>query len=248
MELKPEEQDVLKEHLDYYKPLIGDARTEKLFQGTVKGIIGAESLVCAKIAAQSPELAASKNGEQRIRLLVSRKASTKRSALNAVTLTRKLRQRALEQLRDEEEVWCIFDGSDLRKPHARKMEGLMRVRKLNGEGYTNGYRTLNVFAIGKKRRGIFYHRLFSSEEQDFKSEPAEVQRALRIVIRATKSLKAEIIHCMDSGFGIAVWGIIWEAGQHLVCRLCHLDRLVEQRTATGEWQTVSLEQAAWYRR
>ena len=147
MELKPEETDLLTDYLDHYGSLIGDQRTEKAFQGTIKGIIAAESLVCARIAAHSPELAAGKNSEQRIRRLVGigKQKTTKRSSLDADRLCAKLQERALEQLQDEEEVWVMEDGCDLRKPYARRMASLMRVKKLDGEGLTNGYRTLYMF-------------------------------------------------------------------------------------------------------
>jgi hypothetical protein len=244
MELRAEEADVLTEYLDYYKPLMGDQRTIKAFNGTVKGIIGSESLVCARIAAHSPELSASTNGEQRIRRMVSDE-TTERSTLDAATVTERLRARGLEQLQGEEEVWVMVDGSDLRKPYAHETEALMQVRRLDGKGLVNGYRTLNAFGVGRDRRGILYHRLFSSEEEDFVSEPAEVQQALRTLIRATRSLPATIIYGLDSGFDdIAVWGTIWEGKQHLVCRLSHLERLVEQQTVGGAWRQMSLKQAA----
>jgi hypothetical protein len=244
MELKQAEVEVLEEYLSYYASLIGDRRTQEAFDGTVKGIIGAESLVCARIAAHSPELAASSNGEQRIRRMVAGE-TTKRSTLDAADLTQRLRERGIERLEGEDEVWVMVDGSDLRKRHARRMEGLMRVRKLDGKGMTNGYRTLNAFGIGQKRRGILYHRLFSSQEKAFRSESAEVQRALRTIIAATQPLPATIIYGLDSGFDdIAVWSTIWGADQHLVCRLCHLERLVEQQTESGDWRQVHLEEAA----
>lgn len=244
MELRLEEADALAEYLNYYLPLIGDSRTAETFRGTVKGIIAAESLVCARIAVHSPELAASPNGEQRIRRMV-REETTERSTLDAAALTQRLRERGLEQLQGEEEIWVMVDGSDLRKPHASRMEGLMRVRKLDGKGLTNGYRTLNAFGIGRQRRGILYHRLFSSKEKEFLSEPAEVQRALRTIIQTTQGLEAKSIYGLDSGFDdIAVWGTIWAAEQQLVCRLCHLDRLVDQQDASGAWRRVSVAQAA----
>jgi hypothetical protein len=81
MELEQKEADVLASYLAHYDSLIGDTRTKKAFQGTIKGIIGAESLVCARIAVHSPELAASKNGEQRVRRMVGvgEQKTTKRS-------------------------------------------------------------------------------------------------------------------------------------------------------------------------
>lgn len=248
MELKATEADALAEYLGYYAPLVGDKRTLQAFQGTVKGIIGAESLVCTRIAAHSPELAASANGEQRIRRMVSGQ-TTERSTLDAAAITQRLRERGVEQLRGEEEVWVMVDGSDLRKPYAHEMEALMRVPTLGGKGLTNGYRTLNAFGVGRERRGILYHRLFSSQEEDFRSESVEIQEALRTIIAATEPLGARIIYGLDSGFDdVAVWGTIWEANQHLICRVYRLKRIVEQQTDAQTWQRVSLEQAAGHLR
>jgi hypothetical protein len=54
MELRGEQQSLLEHYLDQYASLLGDRRTATTFRGTVTGIIGAESLVCARIAAFSP--------------------------------------------------------------------------------------------------------------------------------------------------------------------------------------------------
>jgi hypothetical protein len=241
VELRPAETDALATYLSYYRPLIGDRRTQTLFEGTIKGIIGSESLVCAQIAAQSPLLAARPNSPQRIRRLALQE-STKRSTLDAESLMERLRQRSLEQLHDEDEIWVLVDGSDLRKPYARQMEALQRVRTLDKTRLVNGYRTLNAVAIGHHRRGLFYHHLFSKNEDAFISEPHEVQAALKTMIAATQPLPATVIYVMDSGLDdIAVWGTIWEAKQHVVCRLQHMDRIVEQRDSTGIWQSMSVE-------
>lgn len=45
---------LLTTYLNTFSPLIGDKRTDRAFRGTVQGIIGAESLVCSRIAAFSP--------------------------------------------------------------------------------------------------------------------------------------------------------------------------------------------------
>jgi hypothetical protein len=54
MELKDEQRGLLDEYLGHFDPLIGDRRTGRAFRATVQGIIGAETLVCARIAAFSP--------------------------------------------------------------------------------------------------------------------------------------------------------------------------------------------------
>src|SRR5919206_207693 len=80
-------------------------------------------------------------------------------------------------------LWLIADGSDLRKPYAHALPHLMRVKALDGQ-LVNGYRTLTVLGITPKQRGILYHRLLSSQEPGFVSEPHEVQQALTTVSQA----------------------------------------------------------------
>lgn len=58
MELHGECRSLLERYLDHYAPLLGDRRTATAFRGAVAGIIGAESLVCARIAAFSPSVVA----------------------------------------------------------------------------------------------------------------------------------------------------------------------------------------------
>ncbi len=171
--------------------------------------------------------------------------TTLRSALNAETIVGRMQVRAVEHLRGEAELWVLLDGSDLRKPHAHQMEGLMRVRRLDGQGMVNGYRTLNAIAVGKERRAIVYHRLFSSREETFESESAEIRRAVDSIATALAPLEASLIYALDAGLDdIAIWGHIWERGGHVVCRVHHKDRLVEQRGEDGSWQPVHLKEAA----
>ena len=54
MELAGERPGLLDEYLGHFGALIGDRRTGRAFRATVRGILGAESLVCARIAAFSP--------------------------------------------------------------------------------------------------------------------------------------------------------------------------------------------------
>ena len=163
-------------YLRHYDGLIGDARTRRTFGGVVEGVIGAGSLCCARIAAFSPTLAAAgAAGEKRVRRLVGGE-STKRSVLTAEALGGALQGRAVAQLAGSAEVWVALDGSDLRKPYARAMAGLMEVRPLSGAGTVPGYRTLTALGVGDRgRRGVLYHRLFSARAADFVSEPAETR-------------------------------------------------------------------------
>lgn len=239
-------EDPLTRYVKQFEGLIGDQRTGKTFGAIVKGIIGAGSLVCQQIAGKSAELSQGKKGSQRVIRLATGQ-STKRSELDAEHLTQRLREVAVEQLEQapEEEVWLIADGSDLRKPYAEAMPDLMQVRDLDGK-LVPGYRTLNVIGLTPGRRGLLYHRLFSSQSADFVSEPAEVQQALQIVSQALSGLKAHksVTWLLDSGFDdIAVWRTIWEQQEHVVSRLYHTDRKVAFQNRQGQWQEGDIAQA-----
>jgi hypothetical protein len=54
MELTPVEDDLFTSYLASFTGLAGDARTGRLLAATVGGILGSESLCCARIAAFSP--------------------------------------------------------------------------------------------------------------------------------------------------------------------------------------------------
>jgi hypothetical protein len=121
----------------------------------------------------------------------------------------------------------------------------MQVPDLEGE-LVPGYRSINVIGVTPGRRGLLYHHLFSSQAPDFVSEPAEVQEALSTVSQALSALKAHktVTWLLDSGFDdVAVWRTIWQAQEHLVCRVYHQERLVSFQDRTGQWQQGTLGQA-----
>lgn len=237
--------DPLTEYLAPYHELMGDKRTRTTFDETIKGIIGAGSVICQQIAAHSPLLSQGERGAQRVIRLASGE-STKRSELDAEHLTARLRTAAAEYLgqSSDEEIWLAADGSDLRKPYASELPYLMQVKDLDGKGLVPGYRTLNVLGVTPGRRGILYHRLFSSQAPGFVSEPAEVQQALKTVSQALAPFKKTITWITDRGFDdVAAWRTIWEQGEHLVCRIYHLERLVEVMGPDGQWVRINLAQA-----
>jgi hypothetical protein len=159
--------------------------------------------------------------------------TTKRAALDPDDLVARLQARGVARLRGEDAVWVVFDGTDLRKPYAARMEHLQQVMRLDGQGTVPGYPTLNALGIGTGgRRGLLYHKLFSSVAPGFRSEPAEVEAAIRSVGEALAPLGADVTAIFDSGFDDqAAWGETWAQGMHVVCRLQHRDRLI--RPAPG---------------
>lgn len=232
-------QALFGEYLGHFDGLIGDERTGKTFSEIVRGIINAGSLVCQRIAAHSAVLSEAKDGAQRV-IRLAKGESTKRSALDAEHLVAALCRRGVAHLAESEagELWLIVDASDLRKPYASEMPDLMQVRNLDGT-LVPGYRTLNVLGLTPGRRGVLYHRLFSSVAEDFVSEPLEVQRGLKQVSQAVQALKSHMAlsWIMDRGFDdVAVWRTIWEQEEHLVCRVRHTERQVAYQTLEGPWR------------
>jgi DDE family transposase len=239
--------DPFTHYLEPFETLVGDRRTWTTLTETVKGIISSGSLVCTRIAAQSPILGAVKKGAQRIIRMVKGQTTKRSPDLDAAHLTEQLRTQTLAQLGEQKsgELWLIADGSDLRKPYAKEMPHLSKVRALTG-GLVNGYQTLSVLALTKQRRGILYHRLFSSTAPDFVSEPREVQQALQTTSAAIAPLKATtaVTWILDSGFDdVAVWRTVWEQDEHVVVRLYHLDRLIGLPSGQGGWQKGTIAQA-----
>ncbi|MEP6775080.1 MAG: transposase [Chloroflexota bacterium] len=231
---------ILDDYLAQFTCLFGDTRSRTTFQAIVQGILTAGSLVCTRIAAQAPLLSNVQHGSQRV-LRFATADSTQRSSVTASRLVGKLGERgvaSLGQTPTSTEVWLILDGSNLRKPHAKQMPDLMRVRSLQGT-MVNGYHTINVLGVTPQHRALLYHRLFSSKEKDHLSESHEVQRALKEVGATLAPIQAEhpLTWIMDSGFDDqAVWRTVWEQGQHVLCRVQHMDRLVQYTTSAGQWR------------
>ena len=246
MKLESAQEMLLPAYMASFDHLIGDRRTKVTFGETVKGIIGAGSLVCQQIAASSAVLSAATEGGQRVSRL-ARGESTKRSPIDAETLTAALRERGVAHLAGAQarELWVIPDLSELRKPYAREMPDLMQVLALDGK-LVPGYRTLNVLGIVPLQRAVLYHRLFSSQEEDFLSESLEIQTALQTVSQAVQDLKRsmDLTWITDTGFDdVAVWRTVWEQKEHVVCRLKHLERLVEYQDERAQWVAGDIEAA-----
>ncbi len=155
--------DPFTQYLAPFDTLVGDRRTWTTLTETVRGIIGGGSLICQPIAAQSPILSQVKKGAQRIIRMVNGETTKRSPTLDASHLTAQLPSTAIAHLTEtpSDELWLIADGSDLRKPYAKAMPALMKVRALD-KSLVPGYRTLTVLGVTPQHRGVLYHRLFSS--------------------------------------------------------------------------------------
>lgn len=239
--------DPFAQYLQPFDALIGDRRTWVTFTETVRGIIGSGSLVCQQIAAHAPLLAPVVKGAQRIIRMVTGDTTKRSPHLDAAHVTAQLRTLAVTHLRDHprDELWLLADGSDLRKPYAKHMPHLMKVRSLD-KRLVPGYRTLTVLGVTPHWRGIFYHHLFSTTTPGFRSESDEVQQVLTTVHAAlpTTTPPLRVTWVLDSGFDDeAVWRTIWEQQEHVVCRLYHTNRQITYQTPDGGWHAGTIADA-----
>ncbi|MFN8464297.1 MAG: hypothetical protein U0X20_02040 [Caldilineaceae bacterium] len=99
--------------------------------------------MCSGDGAFSPELAAVKHGERRVRRLVMGESTRRSSGLDAEHLTAILRQQGAEQLAGSAELTLVLNGMELRREGATAQEHLMQVKDLDG-ALVNGYRSFNV--------------------------------------------------------------------------------------------------------
>jgi hypothetical protein len=173
--------------------------------------------------------------------------STQRSQLDADSVTRVLREQGVANLRAEEELELVLDGMELRRPGAHAQEYLMSVKALDGS-LVNGYRSFNVLGMGQEARGLLYHHLFSSNLPDFQSENVEIKAAIQQTEQALIGYPGPKTWAIDMGFdNDDVWWEIWQhPGSHLVNRVYHLERIVEWKTAGGQWQERYLDATFQY--
>ena len=135
---------------------MGDARTADTFAAVIEGILTSGSTVCAQIAAHAPALAGD-SGPQRVRRFVNGTTVRRSPDLDPDHLLARLRAHTLAQLQAAapSAVWLVLDGSEARKPYARKLPYLQKVPALDG-AYVPGYPTLTVIAVIPGYRGILY--------------------------------------------------------------------------------------------
>ena len=169
--------------------------------------------------------------------------STQRSQLDAEHLTQVLRREGAAQLAEASELTLILDGMELRRAGANAQEDLMQVWYLDGR-LVNGYRTFIVLGMGPDgERGLLYHRLFSSEEDDFRSENTECRQALAATEASLAGCSGAKTWVLDRGFdNDEVWWWIWDHSEsHVVWRASHLGRIVLWRTPEQRWEERYLE-------
>jgi len=80
--------------------------------------------------------------------------TTKRSELDPDKLAAKLQAHGVARLRGAPTIWVIFDGSDLRKPYAARMEHLQPVKARIGSAVKRLKVCTSCIKAGKVARAV----------------------------------------------------------------------------------------------
>ena len=154
--------------------------------------------------------------------------TTTRSDLDPATLVARLREHGVAQLADEAAIWVAVDGVICANRMPRLWSTCNGSSAWRAPGRCPATAPSMRSALAGGRRGLLYHRLFSSHAPGFVSESVETQAACWQLGGAAP---AEGDGDLATGRGfddIAVWDTIWAQGQRLVCRVQHRERLVER--------------------
>lgn len=90
--------------------------------------------------------------------------------------------------RVKEDTLLVLDISDIAKKYARRMEYLATVHDGSEGRLANGYWTCSVIGAEGEERVLnpLYSRLYSQAGPDFRSENAEVRKAISFVSKHTE--------------------------------------------------------------
>jgi hypothetical protein len=139
-----------------------------------------------------------------------------------------LLEKASAKMKNHNMVYIPLDGSNIRKPHMRESEGLMRVKDLGG-GFVNGYKSVNAVCVSPDFKDVSFLECvpFSSYEEDFKSEFA-IEAA--IISESTSVMREvdkdkQVVFLLDRGFDDQkVLVAVRDAKANCIIRVSHTKR------------------------
>jgi len=97
-----------------------------------------------------------------------------KNGLDTKKISDSMRAQGIDQIKGSNRVILLHDESNIRKPHAEKMENLGKVRDLNGN-LVNGYDTFNTVALDENEKVIPLDiSVFSNGDDHFVTEKETV--------------------------------------------------------------------------
>jgi hypothetical protein len=138
-----------------------------------------------------------------------------------------------------EATLLILDISDLSKKYAKRMEHMATVRDGSESCEGRGYWTLEVIGteVGNPRVIPLYGRLYSHRAPDHQSENAEIERAIRIVSKATEKRGVWVLD--RGGDRRQLFHYLLDKGIHFIVRLTgerHLESERRRESASAHAQ------------
>ena len=104
----------------------------------------------------------------------------------------------------DDKTILIIDGSDIAKPYSKKLEDLCEVKDGSTGEITQGYFMLEMTALTEKHKMPIpvYSKIYSSKEEGFISEDAEVLNGLKCL---TAQFGRKGIRALDRGYDALVY-------------------------------------------
>jgi hypothetical protein len=93
---------------------------------------------------------------------------------------------------------AIIDGSEIRKPNSNKLEKLQGVMSLDKK-VVNGYRSTGTVLVSEDNLNVhlFDQDIFSSKEENYKSDNDYAIKAIKQVVKLKKETKIDVVFVLD---------------------------------------------------
>jgi hypothetical protein len=170
---------------------------EKLISNMLYGIAESGSCHLSRIGrALKESIRLKKTIERLSRGLKNVSCAKRRQLLDNYTQT-------IKSYVNEQTVWVV-DGSDITKPHSKKLEGLAPVRDGSTGEIEKGYLTLEIAALTSATKSPLpvYDQVYTATEKGFVSEDEEVLKGLRYV---SETFGPVGIRALDRGYDALVY-------------------------------------------
>lgn len=160
----------------------------------------------------------------------SRVLKSKHFKLNYVK--KALFQNTKNNINNTKKYLAVIDGSEIRKPHSTKMEKLQGVLSLDKK-VVNGYRSTGTVLLSEDNLDVhlFDQDIFSSKEENYKSDNEYAIKAIKQVVKLKKETKIEVVFVLDRLYDTLDFMTLINSLQcQFIIRVKHKSRKVEYET------------------
>ncbi len=178
-------------YIAQFRPIFPDLRLYKRFRQLNLGLLASGSTKISRVVSALPQTTKRPFHQAKAfyRLLANPRVSPE-------ALLERVSQLSLGQLQGEE-VYVLWDHRPIKKPRARRMEGISRVTRQR----VYGYELLTGLALdGEGRLGLAYTHLLAYGSKEMKSLPHEILKGLEAASTRLRALGQKPIFILERRF------------------------------------------------